>query len=173
MTMKRIAINTFIIFHLATILCWSMPVNSRLFTGARPLIAPYMVWSGLAQGWNLFAPNPLAMNLRLEVEVTHQDGQMSVWKFSRPEDVGYIKRYTLERQHKFSLDALQNDKLAYLRPDAARYIARLNNNNPSNPPVSLKFVSYQSKIAPPNSGKPEPWVRKDLYTYHVQPGDLK
>lgn len=171
--LKRIAINLFIIFHLAVILLWAMPVNSRLVTGARPLIAPYMVWSGLAQGWNLFAPNPLGINLRMDVEITYQDGQKSLWNFARPQDAGYLKRYTLERQHKFSLDALQNDKLAYLRPDVARYIARLNNTKPNDPPAKISFNSYRSIIAPPNSKRPEPWTSKVLYTYVVKPGDLK
>jgi hypothetical protein len=171
--MKRMAINLFLIFHLAVIFCWAMPVNSRLVTGVRPLIAPYMVWSGLAQGWNLFAPNPLGMNLRMEVEITYQNGQTSLWKFPRPQDYGYIKMYTLERQHKFSLDSLQNDKLGYLRPDAARYIARLNNTQENNPPATITFVSYQAKIPPPGSAKPEPWTRKVIYTYSVLPRDLK
>jgi hypothetical protein len=174
MTMKRIAINAFIIFHLAIILSWALPVNSQLVSGVRPLIAPYMVWSGLAQGWNLFAPNPLGMNLRMDIEITYQDGQTGIWNFARPQEFGYIKRYTLERQHKFSLDALQNDKLGtLLRPDAARYIARLNNTKENNPPVKITFVSYNSVIAPPGSGRPEPWKRKVLYTYSVKPGDLK
>ncbi len=49
----------------------------------------------------------------MDVEITYQDGQTTIWNFARPQDAGYLKRYTLERQHKFSLDALQNDKFAY------------------------------------------------------------
>ncbi len=171
--MKRIAINTFLVFHLATIFCWSLPLNSRLVTSARPLIAPYMAWSGLAQGWNLFAPNPLALNNRMQAEITYQDGQKGFWKFKNPQDYGYLKRYTLERQHKFGFDSLENNTFAYLRPDAARYIARLNNTMANNPPVTVALVSYQSKIAPPGSELPEPWTSKVLYTYSVKAGDLK
>ena len=171
--MKRIAINTFLLFHLATIFCWALPLNSRLVTSARPLIAPYMAWSGLAQGWNLFAPNPVSMNNRIEAEITYRDGQNGVWKFPSPQNFGYLKRYTLERQHKFGFDALENNTFAFLRPDAARYIARLNNTMGDNAPVTVTLVSYQSKIAPPGSGLPEPWTRNVLYTYSVKAGDLK
>jgi hypothetical protein len=171
--MKRIAINLFLIFHLATILCWSMPLNSRLVTIARPLIAPYMGWSGLAQGWNLFAPNPLALNTRVEAEITYRDGQKGLWKFPLPQDYGYAKRYSMERIHKFSFDSLLNDKFALLRPDAARYIVRLNNNIIDNPPATLTLVSYRSKIAPPGSQAPQPWVRKEIYKYTVKAGDLQ
>ena len=172
--MKRIAINTFLVFHLATIFCWALPLNSRLVTSARPLIAPYMAWSGLAQGWNLFAPNPLAMNNRMRGR-NHLSAtaKQDFWKFPSPQDFGYLKRYTLERQHKFGFDSLENNTFAYLRPDAARYIARLNNTMADNPPVTVALVSYQSKIAPPGSGLPEPWTRKVLYTYSVKAGDLK
>jgi hypothetical protein len=170
---KRIAINLFLVFHLTAILCWALPLNSRLVTQLRPVIAPYMGWSGLAQGWNLFAPNPLGMNTHAEAEITYRDGQRYIWKFPNPQDYGYFKRYLMERDHKFSFDSMQNDTFAGIRPDAARYIARLNNNQPNNPPVTVALVGYRSLIAPPNSGSPEPWVRKVLITYTVVPGDLR
>jgi hypothetical protein len=173
MTMKRIAINIFLVFHLATIFCWAIPLNTRLVTSTKPLIAPYMIWSGLAQGWNLFAPNPLAINNRVDAEITYQDGQKVIWKFPNPQDYGYLKRYTLERQHKFGFDSLQSDHFGSLRMDAARYLARLNNTKANNPPATVTLVGYQSKIAPPGSGLPEPWTRKVLLTYTVQAGDLK
>jgi hypothetical protein len=171
--MKRIIINLFLIFHLTTILCWAVPLNTRLVYNMKPLIAPYMVWSGLAQGWNLFAPNPLAMNNRMEAQVTFKDGQTAIWRFPQPQDYGYFKRYYMERPHKFSLDSLMNDKTGFLRPDAARYIARENNTMPNNPPVKIVLVTYKSKIPPPSSKLPEGWKTQTLFAYAVQPGDLK
>jgi hypothetical protein len=171
--MKRAAINTFLLFHLAVIFCWAMPVNSQLVTNLRPKIAPYMAWSGLAQGWNLFAPNPLGMNTRAVAEITYRDGQTGIWEFPLPQNYGYFKRYFIERVHKFSFDSLLNDGFPALRPDAARYIARLNNTKKDNPPVSITLVSFRSQIAPPGSGLPEPWVRKAFFTYSVKPGDLQ
>lgn len=170
---KRIAINIFLVFHLAMILCWAVPVNSRLVSEARVIIAPYMTWSGLAQGWNLFAPNPLSLNTRVEAEITYRNGETGVWKFPLPQDLDYLKRYMIERQHKFAFDSLLNDRFKVLRPDTARYIARLNNTKTDDPPVSVTLVSYRSQIAAPNSRKPEPWIRKVVYTYSVQSGDLK
>lgn len=170
--LKRIAINLFLVFHLAMILVWSMPLNTGIITDLKPKIAPYMFWSGLAQGWNLFAPNPLSLNTRVEAEISYRDGKTGVWAFPLPQNYGYIKRYTLERQHKFSFDALLNNRFAALRPDAARYIARLNNKD-NNPPVSVTLISYRTQIPPPGSTKPEPWKRTVLCTYSVQAGDLQ
>jgi hypothetical protein len=171
--MKRIAINAFLVVHLIVILCWAMPVNSRLVSATRVVIAPYMMWSGLAQGWNLFAPNPLSLNTRVEAEITYRNGDTGVWKFPLPQDLGYARRYMIERQHKFAFDSLLNDRFENLRPDAARYIARLNNTRADDPPVTVALISYRSQIAPPNSRQPEPWVRKVVYTYSVRAGDLK
>ena len=170
--MKRIAINVFIVCHLSLILCWAMPLNTGIFTNLRPKIAPYMIWSGLAQGWNLFARNPLSLNTRVEATICYRDGQTSVWKFPLPQDYGYIKRYTLERQHKFGLDSLLNNRFALLRPDAARYIARLNNKD-NNPPVTVTFVSYRSQIPPPGSNLPETWKSTVIGTYPITAGDLQ
>jgi len=169
--MKRIAINVFLVLHLLLILVWAMPLNTRIVLYLRPAIAPYMFWSGLAQGWNLFAPNPLSLNTRVEAEIAYRDGETGVWAFPLPQKYGYMKRYTMERQHKIAFDALLNDKFSALRPDAARYIARLNNKG-NNPPVTVTFISYRSQIAPPGSGLPEPWVRTVVYTYSVKAGDL-
>jgi hypothetical protein len=170
--MKRIAINLFLVFHLVMIFVWSMPLNTGIVTHLRPKIASYMFWSGLAQGWNLFAPNPLNLNTRVEAEICYRDGNTGVWAFPLPQNYGYLKRYTLERQHKFGFDALINNRFALLRPDAARFIARLNNKN-NNPPVTVTLISYRSQIAPPGSDLPEPWKRTVLYTYSVQAGDLQ
>jgi len=171
--MKRVAINLFLIFHLSTILCWALPLNTQLVVVARPLIAPYMTWSGLAQGWNLFAPNPLSLNTRVEAELVYRNGQKGLWKFPLPQNYGYIHRYYMEREHKFSFDSLLNDRFEALRPDVARYLVKLNNTQKDNPPVSITLVSYRSTIAPPNSNLPEPWTRKEFFTYSVQPGDLQ
>jgi hypothetical protein len=171
--MKRIIINIFLVFNLATILCWSMPLNTGILAVTRPLIAPYMSWSGLAQGWNLFAPNPLSLNTKVEAEIAYKDGEVVTWRFPLPQYYGYLKRYTMEREHKFSFDSLLNDNFEPLRPDAARYLARLNNTKKDNPPVGVTLVSYRSKIAPPNSNQPEPWTRAEFFKYSVQPGDLQ
>jgi hypothetical protein len=113
------------------------------------------------------------MNTRSEAEITYRDGQTGIWAFPLPQNFGYFRRYFMEREHKFGFDSLLNDRFPALQPDAARYIARLNNTRKDNPPVTVTLVSYRSLIAPPGSGLPEPWVRKVSFTYTVTPGDLQ
>lgn len=131
-----------------------------------------MFWSGLYQNWALFAPNPLSVNSRLEAEVIYRDGRTSVWKFPLPQDFGYFQRYFKERYEKWGNQAVRLDQNAVLWPDAARYIARLNNDG-KNPPVTVKLVRYWSQIAAPRSGEPEPWNQYVFFTYSVKPEDLQ
>jgi hypothetical protein len=137
----------------------------------RHVIAPYMVWSGLTQGWALFAPDPQYINVYLEAQITYRDGQKKIWKFPMPQDYGYYRRYFMERERKWSSDNLRLDSNAFLWPDAARYVARVN-RDPNNPPVSVALIRHWSFIAPPRSGKSEPWNQYTFFTYSVLPGDL-
>ena len=171
-TSARLAISAFVLFHIAALLAWTLPSNSLLIGAFDHAIAPYMYLSGLDQSWSLFAPNPMSLNTRLEAEITYADGRMSIWKFSYPQDYGYFRRYYMERYRKWASNGVRLDQNSALWPDTARFVARLNNDG-RNPPVNVKLIRYWSFIAPPQSGKPEPWQRFVFFTYSVQPRDLQ
>ena len=168
---RRVLINAFLLFHLFVILVWSFPIRPRSLGRIRKVIAPYMIWSGLTQGWALFAPDPQYINVYLEAEITYRDGQKKIWKFPMPQDFGYYRRYFMERERKWSSDNLRLDDNAFLWPDAARYVARVN-NDPKNPPATIALVRHWSFISPPRSGQPETWNQYTFFTYSVLPGDL-
>jgi hypothetical protein len=130
-----------------------------------------MQWSGLIQGLDLFAPDPQSVNFYLVAQITYRDSQKKVWKFPVPQDFGYFRRYYMSRQLKWSSDNLRLDANAALWPDAARYIARLN-NDPHNSPVTVTLVRYWSFVAPPNSGQAETLNSYAFFTYSVMPRDL-
>jgi len=129
-----------------------------------------MEWSGLTQGWALFAPEPAAMNAYIVAQITYRDGQKKFWKFPMPQDYGYYRRYFMARRLRWSMDNLQQENAA-LWPDAARYVARVN-NDPNNPPVSVALIRHWSFIPPPMSGQPETWSQSVFFTYTVSPLDL-
>jgi hypothetical protein len=168
---SRVLVSVFLLFHLSVILVWSFPISLRPLVKIKHAIAPYMIWSGLTQGWSLFAPDPQYINVYLEAEITYQDGQKKIWKFPMPQDFGYYRRYFMERERKWSSDNLRMDSNAFLWPDAARYVARVN-NDPQNPPATVALVRHWSFIAPPRSGQPETWNQYIFFTYSVLPGDL-
>lgn len=89
------------------------------------------------------------------------------------EQLSLTERYYKERYRKFA-ENLQDDRNAALWPDAARFVARLNNTGPS--PVRMVFlVRYWSNIVPrpDDSYAPAPWDAHLFYGYTVLPEDLK
>lgn len=169
----RIAINTFLIFHLVAIVCWSLPLANPLTQAAKTFVRPYMLWSGLFQGWDMFAPAPPSVNSYLEAIVLYRDGNTRIWPFPRMERLGLVDRYLRERNRKF-VENLQAEKNAALWPDAARFIARRNNNRPV--PVRMVFlVRYWSNITRRADGAyaATPWEGHVFYSWTARPEDFR
>jgi hypothetical protein len=168
--LKRSAISAFLAFHLLAITCWAIPLDTPLMVAFRNAVRPYFLWSGLFQAWNAFAPAPKALNSYVEAIVIYHDGRVLTWKFPRMEQLSLAQRYYRERYRKF-VENLKEDSSVALWPDAARYIARLN-NNPSNPPEIVMLIRHWTDIVPPPAppaGQPHVQI---FYEYKVKPADL-
>src|SRR5262249_18355032 len=151
------------------------PLESPLIARCRQLVRPYLLYTGLFQKWDMFAPDPSKLNNYIDAVVTYSDGHSSVWSFPRMENLGYINKYFKERYRKYANDCLNLDISSALGPDAARYIARENNRS-SNPPIAVDLVRHWSIVQPPGPGgeaPPAPWNQYPFYRYIVQEGDLK
>ena len=98
----RGAISIFILFHLIAITCWAAPTSFWLVAEIKGLVRPYMLWSGLFQSWDTFAPNPPTANSYVKAAVVTQDHHIHVWAFPRMEELSYSERYFKERYRKFS-----------------------------------------------------------------------
>jgi hypothetical protein len=171
---KRMAISAFLLFHIFAITCWCIPLDSPLIANFRDVIRPYMLWSGLFQGWDMFAPSPRNINSHLEAVVIYKNGLTHTWKFPRMEKLGFPERDFKERYRKFA-ENVQNDANSALWPDVARRITRLN-GDASNPPALVLLVRYWSEIKPPGAGgayHPQPWHANIFFEYIVQPQDLQ
>jgi len=134
-----------------------------------------MLWSGLFQAWDMFAPDPLKLNSYIDAEVWFREGSARVWSFPKMHEIGYVDRYFKERYRKFSTEYLRMDSHSALWPDAARYIARLNRNS-ANPPTGVRLIRSWSEMKAPGPGgryQPSPWQHYTYFTYVVQPGDLE
>ncbi len=145
---KHAVISAFLLFHLVAITCWCIPVNSALIANFKDLIRPYMLWSGLFQGWDMFAPTPPNINSYIQAAVIYKDGRTQIWKFPRMEQLGLFERYYRERYRKFE-ENLRQDANSALWPDVARHIARLNNNDVSNPPAIVVLVDTGPRFRRP------------------------
>lgn len=173
-TIKRIAINTFLLFHIVAITWWCIPLDSPLIVNLRNLVRPYMLWSGLFQSWDMFAPSPRNINSYIEAVVIFKSGRTQTWKFPRLEKLSFPQREFKERYRKFS-ENVQNDANSALWPDMARRIARLH-QSASDPPAIVVLVRHWSEIKPPSavrSDRPEPWRANIFFEYTVSPQDLQ
>jgi hypothetical protein len=170
---KRIAINAFLLFNILAITSWCIPLNSPLIANFRDLVRPYMVWSGLFQTWDMFAPSPRNINSYVEAVVIYKDGRTQTWRFPRMEKLGFPERDFKERYRKFA-ENVENNANSALWPDVARRIARLH-ENASNPPALVLLIRYWSEIKPPSAVaayRPEPWRANIFFEYTVKPQDL-
>jgi hypothetical protein len=167
------AINVFLLFHIFAIVTWSVPLDTPLVNTFRQWIRPYMLWTGLFQSWDTFAPTPRTVNAYIQGVVITKDGQIHTWKFPRMEQLSLTERYYKERYRKFQ-ENLPSQANSALWPDAARHLARMY-ANPANPPEIVMLVHYWSDIPPPSTGpyKAAPERAKIFFEYRVQPGDLK
>ena len=175
--LMRKFLNLFIAFHLAAILIWSFPPSGLRSVLYRPFYK-YMMWMGLWQSWDMFSPNPLAVNIRVIAEITFKDGSKTNWEFPRVEKLGYFERSQKERYRKWR-ERIRLDDFAPVWDDTARYIARRQNRKPENPPVLVSLIRYWGDIPPPVAGDyqripgeyetPHAFVYK---TYLVRPEDL-
>jgi hypothetical protein len=170
---QKIVINIFIVFHIFAITAWAIPFRSQFANDCRELVRPYLLWSGLFQDWNMFSPMPKATNTYLQAVIIYKDGSTQMWDFPRMELLSLTQKYSKERYRKF-VEILLDQNNAALRPDVARYVARLPGIREKDPQQILLMVKW-SNILPNGDGT---FTRTALdqdvfYRYDVQPGDLQ
>lgn len=172
-TIKYLAINTFLVFDIFAIVCWAVPINTPFLVAGKELVRPYVLWTGLFQSWDMFAPNPKSQNMYLEAVIIYKDGSTELWTFPRMEFLSLTQRYFKERYRKYE-DTLDDSTFALLWPDAARYIARMKRNHAS-PAQKIMLVVRSSAIIPRDDGGYDrgPWGARVLYSYDVRPEDLQ
>jgi hypothetical protein len=171
--LQRLAINSFLAFHILAIACWCIPIENPLISLCRNWVRPYFLWSGLFQSWDMFAPVPKSANTYLEAEIVYKDGSRETWIFPRMEQLGLADRFFKERYRKFA-DSVVREENDALLTNAARHIAWMK-SSPANPVRLVILIQKLSLIVLRCDGSfaPEPWDQHVLLGYGVQPEDLK
>lgn len=155
-------ISALLLLQLIAIVCWAWPFNVPVIQDVKELARPYLVWSGLFQSWDFFAPNPKPTNSDVEAVIITRDRHQLVWTFPAMERLGYFERYREERYRKFT-EALPDPKNSPLWPGVARHIAD-KFQNPADPPQVVLLISVSGPIAPGTNRAPTPHV---FYEYEV------
>jgi hypothetical protein len=182
---KKIVISAFFLFHLVVTVSGAIPpdflfvnaLHAKMFlTSLTRNLGRYHAIVGLQVGWNMFAPNPPRDNSYVEAEIRYADGRQATWRFPQMQELGYGERYARERYRRFAGEELWLSKNSALWREAARYIARLN-NNVSNPARCVELVHYWAAIPSPQRPGAEPpserFRREVFFYYTVDPPDLR
>ena len=166
------AISIFILFNMIAILSWAIPLNVAPLPQIKQIVRPYLLWTGLFQSWDFFAPNPRPVNSYIQAVAVTQDHHMRVFNFPRMEQLSYAKRYREERYRKFA-EVLCDPRYAALWPDVARHVARLLNNS-TDPPQMVILMKFQAPIKYGLTPEQEPVPRPEFfYEYYVSGEDLR
>lgn len=132
----------------------------------------YLTWTGLWQGWDMFAPNPANVDIYLTSEVTYQDGSKKPGYFPRIKDLPIWEKYFKERYRKFYERANQ-DSNRWLWPAIAQRIAYENDTDRANPPVSVALTRHWREAKPLGQPTPEIYETYTYYNEKVDPTRLR
>lgn len=178
-TARRWALAGAVGVYLLVIFAWCVPGTSPGLARLRRFVEPALLYTGLWQGWDMFAPEPASLNARLEAEVTFADGSKTVWPFPHLARMGLWGKFTQERFRKWAIDRVRLDQYAASWPDTARWVARQLPRGAS-PPQQITLVRLWRTIPPPEThwvplGHEDdagPEQRYPFFQYRVVPADL-
>jgi hypothetical protein len=105
----RALISAFVAFNLIAIVSWCVPLESPLVSAGRSFSRPYLLWTGLFQKWDMFAPDPSKLNCYVGAQIAFRDGHTALWNFPRMENLGIVEKYFQERYRKYANDNLRLD----------------------------------------------------------------
>jgi hypothetical protein len=147
---NRSLINAFIILHVVAIVFWSQPFQYWPRSLVREITSGYMYFCGVWQEWDMFAPGPRRMRIRMDATVTLRDGTRKTWTFPQMDQMTVWDRLRKERYRKWAHDGVRFDSSSYVWEPTARYIAR-QFADPDNPPVAVQLHRHWADIPAPTA----------------------
>lgn len=173
--LRKPVISAFILFHCSLNLAYMFNHHPYIQMYVRSFFSYYSFF-GLEQDFGVFAPKPRDSNPHLTAIITYADGTTKLWTYPRMERINLLDRIRMERYRKYFDDNVAWQRFEKLWPDLARWIARQNFNDPTNPPTMVTLQRFSSAVVIPELGlgKPNPphSDHQVLATYPVKPVDL-
>lgn len=169
-------ILVFLLWHFTGVILWLSPACPLRDSMLKPFLS-YLNFFGLWQGWSVFE-SPRKYNEYLTALITFKDGSTKAWEFPRMEKMGIVEKMFKEKYRRWTNDCVSDESKPFLWPDAARYVARLNNDRLENPPNTVSIVRHWTWIPAPEFGLGKPLPTADdgqstLYTGKITAEDLK
>jgi hypothetical protein len=173
-TIKTSAVNLFIITYVF-VLAWWLIYPCPLRTAILQPVSQHVMYWGLWQGWGVFSPNISRNCVNVTANLLYDDGTTKTWEFPRPETYGYVDQMYLERWRKFGYDHASRPNYAYLHPDFARWIARLNAQQ-GKKVVQVDLYRHVQKLLPytaKSKGERGPLKSAKYFSYRLKPEEQK
>ena len=126
----------------------------------------YVLFTGLWQSWDMFAPNPANTDIYLTAEVVYKDHTMLMFQYPRMKLLPVGQKYYSERYRKF-FERANQDKNRSMWPGVARAIAIRCNSNPDNPPVEVTLIRHYKTVQRPDAQQWPSYKTARFYTYQV------
>lgn len=168
----RGTISIFLLFNLIAITSWALPLNVPPLREIKELVRPYLLWTGLFQSWDFFAPNPKPVNSYMEAVALTKNRHTRVFDFPRMERLSFGKRYREARYRKFA-EVVCDPRYAVLWPDVAKHAARLL-NSAADPLQMVILMKFEAPIKYGVSQAREPVPKPQFfYEYYVSGEDLR
>lgn len=185
-------VQLFVFFHLFVVVSWSLPrapdrdvelslkqapnyflaANEKTFKNSK--LENYMIWTGLWQYWDMFAPNPSNLDVWVDALVTYEDGEERVYEYPRMKTLSLTKKYIRERYRKY-LESAHIESQSHKWPFLAQRIAFLNFEDELNPVVTVELRRHYRFIVPPADGdysvKEDDPVEYETYSFYVHTVD--
>lgn len=164
---KKIAVHVFILLHLFIIAVWSLPTEMKFKSRVEHIFSPYFYFTGLWQGWDMFAPNPRSTKLRMDAYVYYEDGSRRTWEFPQMEKLSYLERFQKERFRKWAHDNVRMDSSSRLWKPTAEYISRLL-QEPGNPIKKIELNRHWYELTLEEENRElasSDWQHYTFYTY--------
>jgi hypothetical protein len=169
---RKPIISAFILFYMSAVMLWVCPPSRTKDALIKP-ITDSIWWTGVWQGFAVFAPDPRKINFRIVATIKYDDGSEKIWNYPAMEKLGFFERYCKEHFRKFGNDCMNYNELLW--PDFARYIARQQDEKAKHP-VSITLTRTWADILPIEEGlnKPNPEQNRSyqFFFYKVLPEDL-
>ena len=141
-----VLVNCFIVTYLIYAWCFDQPKNAT----SRKLalfIDPIARWMGLWHSWRMFAPNPIFVNRKVAVELTHPDGSVKIFDEPDISTMGKWSAFLNSRERKYQSSLTGNSYKSH-RPAICKYV--LNQAIEAGEPVSIvRLVVFKQLIPAP------------------------
>jgi hypothetical protein len=152
-------VSALLVATVAALIIWNLP-SSELKSVALPAAQPYIGATGLTQGWNLFAPDPLDRSREMVAFIHYADGTSASWR--PPRGGPWLAPYRTYRWYA-EIARLRLDRNSERWEPFAAWVARSHDHG-GRQPARVDLVRRWQDIAPPGGAPDGPWQEERFYS---------